>query len=105
MCNVSQSTEKGSNGALFVPVTINGLLVEMELDTGSDVSILTKSDFKKCDGDKRTLQKPRFLLKGFSDTKIECIGETTMSVTIARNTENVLIQVVENDVPSLLGRD
>ena len=105
VCNVSQSTEKGSNGPLFVPVTINGLLVEMELDTGSDVSVLTKSDFKKGGGDKRILQKPRFLLKGFSSTMIECIGETTMSVSISRNTENVLIQVVENDGPSLLGRD
>ena len=102
--HVNNNPEK-SNHPLIVSVDVNNSCIAMELDTGSGVTVLSERDFKKCNGDVRTLQKPSVTLTGFSGMKIKCIGETTLPVTIAGKTENVLLRVVDNDGPSLLGRD
>ena len=51
------------------------------------------------------LHKPTVVMKGFSGNSISCVGETTLSVTIGSKTENVLLQVVASNGPSLLGRE
>ena len=94
-----------ANGPLFVPVNVNGACVDMELDTGSGVTVLTRNDFTKCKGDVKALQKPTVVLRGFSGAKITCLGEMQMPVTIAGSTKNVLLRVVNNEYSSLLGRD
>ena len=75
------------------------------MDTGSGVSVLAAHAFKKAHGDFTTLRKPTVTLKGFSGSNIECIGETTLPITIEGTTERALLRVVSHDGPSLLGRD
>ena len=74
----------------------------MELDTGSGVTVLTHNDFVKCNGDMKALEKPTVVLGGFSGTKITCLGEMQMSVTIAGSTKEALLRVVDNECSSLL---
>eukprot|EP00117_Sycon_ciliatum_P015218 scpid18577/ scgid6200/ Retrotransposable element Tf2 155 kDa protein type 1 len=103
-CVNATSTTK-SNAPLYVPVEINGVTVEMEVDTGSGVTILTEKDFQQCNGDLNTLQKSTVILRGFSGAEIKCIGEFPVPVTINGKTESVTVRVVATEGPSLLGRD
>ena len=71
------------NAPLNVHVGVNGVPIQMELDTGSGVSSLTETDFAKISSP-TVLRKPTVVMKGFSGNSITCVGETTLSVTIGR---------------------
>ena len=98
-------SKSSSNEALLVPVQVCGVSTPLELDTGSGVSILSESDFIRAKGDLSALHPPSIVLKGFSGKSIQCLGEITVPVTIGDTTKDVLLRVVRNDGPSLLGRD
>ena len=102
---LSYDATSPKHGPLIVTVNVNDVNIDMELDTGSGVTVLTADAFKQVHGDLSSLSKPSVILKGFSGTAIKCLGETTLPVSIAGESKNVLVRVVENDGPSLLGRD
>ena len=57
-------------------------MANMEIDTGSVVTILCKSDFDRISGDYDSLKPSRLILKGYSGGEIKCLGEKVMHVQI-----------------------
>ena len=45
----------------------------MEIDTGSGVTLLSKTDFNKINGEVKSLQPSKLILKGYTGNKIQCI--------------------------------
>ena len=79
--------------------------VRMEIDTGSGISILNRRDYEKLGGSTSTLSTPTVRLMGFSGSAIKCLGETVMDVCVNGVTLPALLRIVDNNGPSLLGRD
>ena len=79
--------------------------INMEFDTGSGVSILSKHDFERIGGVVSDLSKPSVRLRVFTDIPISCLGEKHMKVSLNGQTHSVLLRVVDGACPSLLGRD
>ena len=63
-------------------VILNGRNVSMEIDTGSGVTLLSKSDFNKIGGKLKSLQASRLILRGYTGDQIPCLGEKSMKVEI-----------------------
>ena len=85
-------------------MTLDGKKITMEIDTGSGVTLLCKTDFDKI-GNMSSLQASKLILKGYTGNKIKCLGEKLMTVQIKDETINSVIRVVDGSGPSLLGRD
>ena len=47
-------------------VEFDGRSLNMEIDTGSGVTLLSKQDFEKINGDLNSLDKSRLILRGYS---------------------------------------
>ena len=86
-------------------VSFNGNVVNMEIDTGSGVTILSKQDYDNMSLASRNLETSRLILKGYSGSELKCLGERTMQVNINGQTKEAIIRVVDCNGPSLLGRD
>jgi transposase InsO family protein len=96
--NKSPSTYKVTVGINKVPVT-------MEIDTGSSVTLMTKTDFLKTHSSCDSLTPPTVILTGYGGSKINCIGEKDVKVTVGNQEDTVTVRVVDAVGPSLLGRD
>ena len=94
------------NSGYSVESETNGfpLPIRFEIDTGSPVTIITRSDFDKLGLPLAAVSKPTVKLIGFSDTQIQSLGERKMSVTINGQTHDLILRVVDTRGPSLLGR-
>ena len=86
-------------------VKLDGRSTVMEIDTGSGVTLLSRTDFSKINGEVKSLQPSKIILKGYTGNKIQCLGEKMMSVEINNQAKEVIIRVVDGEGPSLLGRD
>ena len=98
-----------NNGSSISPylikVLVNDVPIEMEIDTGSGISIVNLCEYEKLGGVVSALAKPTIRLRGVSNAEIQCLGEIAMDVDISGSTQPVLLRVVDNAGPSLLGRD
>ena len=54
----------------------------MEIDTGSDVTLLSATDLSKLGGHIETLKNPTVILKSYTGNIIECLGEKEMEFKI-----------------------
>lgn len=91
-------------GPYVFDVEVNGMSVEMEIDTGSPVTILNENDFVLAKGDRDQLGKPTLRMQGYTGQQIECLGEMSLPITVDGVCKPVLVRVVRNG-PSLMGRD
>ena len=92
-------------GSYKTDVILDGKTINMDIDTGSGVTVLSKQDFDKIGGDLESLQTSNLILKGYSGGRINCLGEKVMSIQINNQTKDDVIRVVDSKGPSLLGRD
>lgn len=98
------SVNASNNSTLYkLTVKIDDNDVNMEIDTGSAVTLLNDTVFKKMGGNTSTLKPSTVLLKGYTGDIIKCFGEKEMSVKVGEQSHGLTIRVVEG--PSLLGRD
>ncbi|KXJ08290.1 Retrovirus-related Pol polyprotein from transposon 17.6 [Exaiptasia diaphana] len=98
------SVNTSANTSLYkLTVNIEDANVKMEIDTGSAVTLLNTSDFKKVGGSISTLKPSTVVLKGYTGNTIKCLGEKEMSLRVGDQVHDLTIRVV--DGPSLLGRD
>ena len=86
-------------------VTFHSRTINMEIDTGSGVTVLSKQDFEEIGGDLESVQTYNFILKGYSGGRIICLWERVMSIQINNQTKDAVIRVVDSKGPSLLRRD
>ena len=90
------------------PITLNPRIgkteVQMELDTGTALSLISKNlyDLKFKD---YKLEQTTTILRSYSGHTIKPIGRLRVDVSIHDQTANLELYVVPQNVPSLFGRD
>eukprot|EP00731_Ephydatia_muelleri_P015743 Em0009g167a len=89
---------------IIVEVQINGRPVDMELDTGSAVTILNEKTWKET-LDRPKLQKSNNKLKSYSGHQIAVLGEVMAKVTVNQQTKVLTATVAGTSHNNLLGRD
>ncbi|XP_033109865.1 uncharacterized protein K02A2.6-like isoform X2 [Anneissia japonica] len=102
MFHVNHKT-KGS--PIIVNATVNGKLIPMELDTGSSVSLIPETTYKKIFNSMPPLQQTTIRLKTYSGEKIIPLGMLTVPVCVNNHKGNAELLVVPQDGPALFGRD
>jgi hypothetical protein len=90
--------------SLMVPVTVETQAVEMELDTGADVSLISEETylqfFKHV-----PLQESRTSLRSYSGGVIEVKGRMDVNVSYGDQRKRLPLLAVSGKGPSLLGKD
>ena len=91
----------------FVNVTINTVEVNMLVNTGASVSILSMKWFKSLwTGAHRLAIKPSGVnLHTYSGERLRVVGEASVQVTYRGQKHSLTITIVEGSGPPLLGRD
>ena len=92
-------------GSYKTEVVQDGKRVDMEVDTGSGVTLLSRADFEKTGGELKSLQPSKLILRGYTGDRIKCLGEKVMEVEINKQGRQMIVRVVDGQGPSLLGRD
>lgn len=86
----------------FVPVQLHGKSMQLQLDTASDISIISKQIWQQVGSPK--LIHPTVSIKTASGHNMQLIGEFTCDVTVGEVTHKTIIRVAENQV-QLFGTD
>ena len=95
----------GSTKPILVGVTINGIDLEMELDTGASVSLISEETYHRLQGTGATLSESRARLFTYTDEQIKVLGSTKVKAEHNGQTADLTLVVTEGSGPSLLGRN
>jgi len=90
---------KGFPARLMVPVTINGVPIEMEVDTGAKASLIGKNIFNRYFSN-QSLRSTGRLVWG---TPLPMMGEFTATVCYKDQRAQLTVCVVNQDFPALFG--
>jgi len=93
---------------LLVTVSINNASLEMEVDTGASVSIISEETYNRLwtpEDAPPPLQESCVKLRTYSGEQIGVKGSTTVTVKYKEQTEQLPLVVTNGSGPSLLGRD
>jgi len=92
---------------LLVTVSINNASLEMEVDTGASVSIISEETYNHLwsQADAPPLQESSVKLKTYSGEQIHVKGSTTVTVIYKEETKQLPLVVANGSGPSLMGRD
>eukprot|EP00731_Ephydatia_muelleri_P033589 Em0033g5a len=93
-----------NNEPIQLQVSIDGVLVTMELDTGAAVSIVSESTFRRLWSGK-VLERSGIRLCTYSGESLKVIGKWEADVKYNNQTDKLSVIVLEGAGPSLLGRD
>lgn len=102
-CN-SVKENKSCADIIWITPRVNGKTFKMELDTGSAVSVISKSEFKAQFGD-LPLKSTSVTLKTYSGEKVVPLGVFEVEVDYEGQTAKLNLYVVEKGGPALFGRD
>ena len=88
-------------------VTINGVSVEMELDTGAAYTVITQITYQKIAQQKNinSLEYSDLKLKSYSGELIPVFGQVAVKVNCGHQECELYLHVVDGDGPDLMGRD
>ena len=88
-------------------VTINGVPVYMELDTGAAYSVITQKTYQRIAQQKsvNSLEKSDLKLKSYSGELIPVFGQVPVVVNYGQQERELYVQVVDGEGPDLMGRD
>lgn len=90
--------------AMKTRVDINGVSLEMEIDTGSPVTVISKNCFDRLTGIEK-LDKSKIILKGYSGELIYPVGKFDADIQWEGAHHVIPVHVIERGRPPLLGRD
>ena len=93
-----------SSKPLRVVLTVNGKLLEMELDTGADLSIISEETRKTLLPNLK-IHKSTVSLKTYTGEPIKLVGNLHVRVQYQGQQARLVLIVVEGNGPSLLGRN
>ena len=96
-------TEKTPKDAIWVSPRINGTKVTMELDTGSAVSVIPVSTFKK-QFPKTKLQPTPVHLRTYCGNRLRTLGKTTVAIELNGQKAQDDVYIVDSTGPPLFGR-
>ena len=88
-------------------VYINGVLVDMELDTGASASIICEETYRSIadQGMFEPLQEPTIKLNTYTGESIPLLGSAPATVSYGQREETLMVHVVAGSGPNLFGRD
>ncbi|XP_061164934.1 uncharacterized protein K02A2.6-like [Saccostrea echinata] len=89
---------------ITVEPIIEGKVIKMEVDTGTAVSVISKSDYS-ANFSKVNLEPSSELLRAYSGDMIQPVGKMKVNVKLNSQSANLELLVVPHDGPALLGRD
>ncbi|XP_060545570.1 uncharacterized protein K02A2.6-like [Pantherophis guttatus] len=91
----------------YTTVEIEGRECQMEIDTGSPISIMSWENLKKIipSARKRQLQPQQRRLKDYQGNRIPVKGRGEFQVQYGEFTEKLPLTIVSDNLPSLLGMD
>ena len=95
--------EKSSH-PIMVSILANGTPLEMEVDTGADISIIS-DETRKALFPTQKVYKSDLILKTYTGEPIQIIGNLHMQVHYGEQFAKLVLVVVEGNGPSLLGRN
>ncbi|XP_058049000.1 uncharacterized protein K02A2.6-like, partial [Ahaetulla prasina] len=92
---------------IFTNPKIEGVPCQLEVDTGSAITIMSWDTFVKALPHiaKRKLQKQRLRVQDYQGNRIPVRGTTTVRVEYGQHKKTLPITLVEGTLPSLLGLD
>ena len=91
---------------LFLARGMNGdLTVDMELDTGAAVSVMSKETFLNLPGEKGNLLPTKLKLRTYTGENVIPLGIGSVDVAYGNQELKLPITVVDGKVPTLMGRD
>lgn len=101
------SKGKTASSKLVIPVKFeNNIVINMEIDTGSAVTLINEHDFANIfKWNNVKLNPASVVLRGYSGREINCLGEMEMNICINNVSDKILIRIVKGSGPALLGRD
>ena len=98
----------GKNHPLTVKVKINNADLQMEVDTGATLSIISKKTYERLWPTQKLAPLLKFshaTLKTYTGEQIKVLGSIDVNVTYQTQKRRLPLLVVPGDGPSLLGRD
>ena len=94
------------NKASFVAPKVDGVTLNMELDTSSAASVIAEDDFIKKFPNRKRLTKTKLLLKTYTGICLKPIGVANVNVQYRENSyDNLPLYIVEKGGHALFGRD
>ena len=99
-----QSTGKNCTKMPKCPVELNGVHLEMGIDTGSAVTLINEEQFNDIFANDKSLEPTSVVLKGYTGAMIHVLGEKLVTATIAGKSNELTLRVVKEG-PALIGRD
>lgn len=89
---------------IVVKIVVNGTTIEMEVDTGAAVSLVSERTWKQIRGQVK-LRKADVVLRAYNHMRLKVLGEAELQVQYGGRRYELLLRVVKEDGPSLIGRD
>ena len=90
---------------ILIPVDLNGKSLQMELDTGATVSIMSQQKFASLSPSTQ-IPRSKVTLQTYTGEPMKVLGEVPVQVTYQQQpTQDLQLVVVEGNGPSLLGRN
>ena len=102
-CN-SVDSKKPKSDMIWITPRVNGKLLQMELDTGSAVSVISKQDYNTHFGTSKLSNTP-ITLKTYSGEKVIPLGVFEVKVEYEGQSAMLKLYVVDKGGPILFGRD
>ena len=93
-----------SSCPIEISLLANGTPLEMEVDTGADISIISEKTRKTLFPDQR-IYPSDLILKTYTGESIQIVGNLHVRVQYGDQFAKLVLVVVEGDGPSLLGRN
>ena len=89
---------------IVVEVSVGGILVSMEVDTGAAVSVMSLKQQQEL-FPAAPLQLTRFTLRTYTTERVEVVGELPVHVVYGNQERDLSLVIVKENGPALLGRD
>ena len=93
-----------SENAIELEVYIEGKLVNMELDTGASVSLISEATWSKLYS-KKKLQRTTTILRTYTGEKIQPLGSCNVEVKYKEESAILPLLVIKGNSPNLFGRN
>ena len=94
----------GATPPIKVPLSVEGKLLSMELDTGAAVTIVSEKQYNDFFSN-LPLKKSQVLLKTYSGEQLSVIGDADVRVQYEQQMQDLVLTAVAGDRPCLLGRN
>ena len=98
-------TLKSSSPKIMVPVRVNDVKTQMELDTGAAISVMTLGDFRRIFRKDPLLTPTKIKLKTYTNEVITPLGQVQVSVETNGQTASLPLLILEKGSNPIFGRD